>query len=133
MLAKYLTDNTCSLKKIIAENPNLPIMFVTDNSVLEYFGDDSDINRCVISYCAVEEINETDALIDEFPFFDDMSYSNREDFYDVLFDILYEENQYTQLDETSFDDLCNRWREECDKHWKKVIAVYLSHPLHINR
>ena len=112
-----ITINSNQLRKLIVSNPDLPIIILAgENANL----DDTAWTCCYDMSAEIAEILDTDDV----PLYCDGVFTDRNDFYDVLYEYL--EDEYNDLDKTSLDDLFQKYIIKYEPHWKTVIAVYVN-------
>lgn len=111
-----LTKNSDELKKLILENPDLPIVILAnEDSVCDYWG----WTYCSSISCHIDEILDCDYYDSNDAVFTDRDY--------------LEEHIENEL----YDDYCDKSEEEYEKaikdkmaelepYWKKVIAIYAT-------
>ena len=109
-----LTKETDELRKLILENPDLPIVVLADeDSACEYYG----WTFCSrISFC-IEEILDCDYYD-----YDDRVFTDRDRFEEVVADNL--DGEY--LTDEEYDAAVKRELEKYEPYWKKVIAIYAT-------
>lgn len=116
-----LTKKSDKLKKLILENPDLPIVVLA--------GEDANIGDFPWMFCtnisfSIEEIFDCD-----FYGYDETIFTDRESLEDVIIDKI--ENGDIEVDvditdEEEFNKVVEREMEKCEPYWKKVIAIYAN-------
>jgi hypothetical protein len=111
-----LTKQSDELKKLILENPDLPIVVLADeDSVCDYYG----WTFCSSIFFHIEEILDCD-----FYDYDDRIFVDRERFEEKIADDLWDE--YHEKSNEEYDAAIKREIEKYEPYWKKVIAIYAS-------
>lgn len=115
-MAKYdFYKYTDELKKLIVDNPDLPIVVLVGEEVnIQGWGY---MFAPTIS-CSVEEILDCDDITD----YNDEVITDRDRLEEILADRFFEEN--TELPEEVIDSLVREKLKELEPNWKKVIAIY---------
>ncbi len=115
-----LAKNTDELKKLIYENPDLPIVVLagtesTDGEQITYCGDlrfyVDEILDCEVPYM---EYVETDRVNFE------------EQIAEWLWDEMGGNDKGSNLSETFFEDALKEAKAKYEPYWKKVIVVYAN-------
>ncbi len=115
---RNIVQDSVKLRKLIAENPELPICVIAcKGAVGEY---------CELSYCA--EVNcEIGYVLDCRTCFD---YPNGEVFTDKEFfksritEVLSDDEDYADLSDDEYKKAVAKIAAEYEPYWKKVIAIY---------
>ncbi len=118
MLKKTLNllNSTAKLRKLIIENPDLPLVVFAGESANT--GDYSSTSCSDVCAYIGEILNcENDVCKDRI--FDD-----REEFEDVLFDEL--EYKHPELNRDELDELLKRRIDEYGPYWEKCIILYID-------
>lgn len=110
-----LTKSSDELKKLIAENPNLPIVVLIGQDAVS---DDYGYTYCSDIHFSIEEILDC-AL----PFGEDCVYNDRDDFEDALSNYLADCEEYENLSDEEFNALLTKELNKYEPYWKKVIAI----------
>ena len=115
-----LTKNSDELKKLILENPDLPIVVLAGE---EANGGDYRWMYCSDLSFAIDEILDCD-----FYDYNDTVFTDRDRLEEYIEDMLYDEfkecNANGSCDE--FDDAVKREVAKYEPYWKKVIAIYAT-------
>ena len=106
---------TDELKKLIFDNPDLPIVVLVGEEVNTEGGNYMFASK--IS-CSVEEILDCDDITD----YNDEVIMDRDRLEEILEDRFFEEN--TERSEEELDSLVKAKLKELEPNWKKVIAIY---------
>lgn len=111
-----LSTKTDELRKLILENPELPIVIMADE-------DSSNADYgwtfcCNISFY-IEEILDYD-----FYDYNDTVFTDRDRLEEFIGDNLYDE--YCEKSEEEYEVAIKREVEKYEPYWKKVIAIYAS-------
>lgn len=111
-----LTKKTDELRKLILENPDLPIVILAneDSSSADYGW----MFCYSISFC-IEEILDCD-----FYDYDDTVFMDRDRLEEFIADNLYDE--YCNKTDEEFDAAIKSELEKYEPYWKKVIAIYAT-------
>ena len=112
-----IASNSNELRNLIVSNPNLPIIVLAGGNANL---DDTTWTCCYDMFAEIAEILDTDDV----PLYCDNVYTDRNDFYDMLYEYL--EDEYGAFDKTSLDDLFQKYIIKYESHWKTVIAVYVD-------
>jgi hypothetical protein len=114
ILKDYLATETDELKKLILENPDLPIVILAneDSSNADYGW----------TYCSrisfyIEEILDWD-----FYDYNDAVITDRDRLEEIIADNLYDE----YLTDEEYKEAIKHELEKYEPYWKKVIAIYAS-------
>lgn len=116
-----LTKKSDELKKLILENPDLPIVVLA--------GEDANIGDfpwmfCTNIFLSVEEIFDCDFYDD-----DGTVFTDRESLEEVIIDKIENGDIDVDVDitdEDEFNKAVEREMEKCEPYWKKVIAIYAN-------
>lgn len=111
-----LSTKTDELKKLISENPDLPIVVLAGEEANN--GDHSWMFCSSISF-GLEEILDCDFLD-----YDDTVFTDRERLEEKISDDFYEE--YHNKSSEEYDEVVERKLAELEPYWKKVIAIYAT-------
>lgn len=110
-----LTKATSELKKLISENPTLPIVVLVENGLTcdEFFW----------TYAPDIRFGISEILDCETPFYDEMVCNDRDEFEERLGDWLDDELEGTYT-EHEFQERLAEEKAKYAPYWKKVIAIY---------
>ena len=111
-----LVQSSDELKKLIAENPDLPIVVLAS--------DDASCGDWAWTYCSSVSFNISEILDCDYYDYDDTVFTDRERLEEKISDDLYDE--YCDKGDEEYDEAVNRKMEELEPYWKKVIAIYAS-------
>lgn len=116
-----LTKKSDELKKLILENPDLPIVVLA--------GEDANIGDFPWMFCtnislSIEEIFDCD-----FYNYDETIFTDRESLEEVIIDKIENGDIDVDVDitdEDEFNKAVEREMEKCEPYWKKVITIYAN-------
>lgn len=111
-----LAKNSDELKKLIAENPDLPIVVLA--------GEEANDGYWGWTYCSSISFDIGEILDCDFYDSDDSVFTDRDRFEEVIADNIYYENE-EESDEYC-EELIKRELEKYEPYWKKVIAIYAT-------
>ena len=112
-----LTKNSDELKKLILENPDLPIVVLAGQDA--HIGDDYRWMYCSSISFAIDEILDYD-----FYDYDDTVFTDRDRLEEKISDDLYD--SYYDKPEKEYDEAIKREVAKYEPYWKKVIAIYAT-------
>lgn len=118
MLENYsLTQKSDELKKLILENPELPIVVLA--------GEEANNGYCGWMYCsdisfAIDEILDCD-----FYDYDDTVFTDRDRFEEKIEEDLYDKFSVS-ISEEEFNEKVKHEIDKYEPYWKKVIAIYAN-------
>lgn len=109
----YKTDE---LRRLILENPDLPIVILADeNSVTD---------NGAWTYCSEIQVKIEEILDCEYYDYGDMVITDRDRLEEVIEDNLYED--YHDKPESEYDASIKAELEKFEPYWKKVITVWAT-------
>lgn len=110
-----LVKDSTELRKIIAENPELPIVvMVGREAALEEYG---------YTYCEVV-IAEVGEILDCYtPWKKEIVYNDREDFEEDLADYLCEKKEYAEMSDEGFEKVLEEEKAKYEPYWIKAIII----------
>lgn len=112
-----LVHDTTELRKLIAENPELPIVVLA--------GEDSWWDQGYAWYFCHDVKVHIDEILDcQLPFGDGYIYNDKEDFEEALWEYLDETEEYGSYPEEVAEAAFQQELEKYKPYWKKVIAIY---------
>ena len=111
-----LTKKSDELKRLILENPELPIVVLANE---DSNNSDYGWTFCSSISCFVDEILDCD-----FYDYDDTIFCDRDRLEEYVTDILYDE--YCERPEEEYAKAIQDQLSELEPYWKKVIAIYAS-------
>ena len=109
-----LAKNSDELKKLILENPDLPIVVLA--------GDDASSGYWGWTYCSSISFHIDEILDCDYYDYDDTVFTDRDRLEEKISDDLCDE-YYGRPDE-EFEGAVKSKLEELEPYWKKVIAIY---------
>lgn len=111
-----LTKNSDELKKLILENPDLPIVVLAnEDSVCDYWG---------WTYCSSISFGINEILDCDFYDENDCVFVDRDYFEEKIADDIYDENE--EASDEYCEELIKRELEKYEPYWKKVITIYAT-------
>ena len=116
MLDYSLTQKTDELKKLIFENPDLPIVILAN--------EDSTSGNWYWTYCSSISFGIDEILDCEFYDYDDTVFTDRDRLEKYIEDILY--NEYCEKTDEEYEKAIKDKLAELEPYWKKVIAIYAT-------
>ncbi len=110
--------DSIELRRLIAENPELPIIVLAGQSASS---EDYSWQYCLCVSCEVTIILDC-----ETPFRDDHIYNDEDDFKEDLADYLleYYSNEFKGLSDEEFEKRLDEEAAKYEPYWKEVIAIY---------
>ena len=111
-----LTHNSDELKRLIAENPDLPIVILAnEESSCDYWG---------WTYCSRVSFDICEILDCDYYDYDDVVFMDRDRLEEKISDDLCDE--YFEKSDEEFEAAVKRELEKYEPYWRKVIAIYAS-------
>ena len=111
-----LTQKTDELRRLILENPELPIVVLAnEESACDYWG---------WTFCSSISFHIEEILDYDFYDYDDRVFTDRERLEEKIGDDLYD-NYYDKSDD-EYVAAINRELTKYEPYWKKVIAIYAT-------
>ena len=110
-----VTQKTDELKKLIFENPELPIVVLA--------GEDANSGYWGWMYCSNISFGISEILDYDIYDYDDSMFTDRDKFEEKIADDVADECDDGISDE-EFDELVRHELEKYEPYWKKVIAIY---------
>lgn len=118
MMNNYYFLNECQeLKRLIAENPHLPLAFFSE--------DTGDYYSSYIS-CSSVTAEKGEVLDCYQDINDEKAFTSRDDFEEDLRDTLWGVVEYRNLSEEEFDEVFEEEKSKYDDKWKDCIIVYVG-------
>lgn len=111
-----LVKSSEELKKLIAENPDLPIVVLA--------GEDANDGYWGWTYCSSISFGIDEILDCEFYDVDDSVFADRDRLEEKIADDLYDE--YFDKSDEEVEAAIKRELEKYEPYWKKVIAIYAT-------
>lgn len=109
-----LAKSSDELKKLIAENPDLPIVVLA--------GEDANDGYWGWMYCSSISFAISEILDCDYYDYDDSVFVDRDRLEEKITDDIYDENE--EASDEYCEELIKRKLEELEPYWKKVIAIY---------
>lgn len=111
-----LTKSSDELKKLILENPDLPIVVLADESAsCDYWG---------WTYCSIISFSISEILDCDYYDYDDVVFTDKERLEEKIADDLYDD--YCDKPDEEYEAAIKREVEKYEPYWQKVIAIYAS-------
>jgi hypothetical protein len=111
-----LTHNSDELKKLILENPDLPIVVLAGEEASGY--------DFYWTYCSSVSYHIGEILDCDYYDYDDTVFTDRDRLREKIEDDLYDE--YHDKSDEEYEAAVNREVEKYELYWQKVIAIYAS-------
>lgn len=111
-----LTKNSDELKKLILENPDLPIVILAN--------EDSTSGDWSWTYCSSISFGIGEILDCDFYDYNDTVFTDRDRLEEYIGDMLYDE--YHDKPEEEYEKVIKDKLAELEPYWKKVIAIYAT-------
>lgn len=111
-----LTKNSDELKKLILENPDLPIVVLA--------GEEANDGYWGWMYCSSISFGIGEILDCDYYDVDDSVFVDRDRLEEKIADDVYDEHEYASDEEC--EEIIKRRLEELEPYWKKVIAIYAT-------
>lgn len=111
-----LTKSSDELKKLIAENPDLPIAVLA--------GEDANDGYWGWMYCSSISFGINEILDCDFYDTDDSVFVDRDRLEEKIADDIYDENE--EASDEYCEELIKRELAKYEPYWKKVIAIYAT-------
>lgn len=111
-----LDKNTTELKRLIAENPDLPILILADESSASLDGG--------WSFCTSIYFEVCEYLDCEFLDYDDTVIVDRDRLEEVVEDRLYDD--YLDKSEEEYDKAIKDMLAKLEPYWKEAIMIYAT-------
>lgn len=111
-----LAKSSDELKKLILENPDLPIVVLAD--------EDSNCGDWRWTYCSSISFDISEILDCDYCDYDDTVFVDRDRLEEKIGDDLYDE--YHDKSDEEYEAAIKREVEKYEPYWKKVIAIYAS-------
>lgn len=115
-----LIHDATELRKLIAENPDLPIVVLASE---EANSGEWGWQYCCNVSCEVQEILDVKTPYDRE---DGIIFHDRGDFEEAIADHKCDLESYKSMSDHEFDEAVRREAAMYDRCWRKVIAVYAS-------
>lgn len=111
-----LTHNSDELKKLILENPDLPIVVLA--------GEEASCYDFYWTYCSSVSFHIDEILNCNYSDYDDTVFTDRDRLREKIEDDLYDE--YHDKSDEEYEAAINREVEKYEPYWQKVIAIYAT-------
>lgn len=111
-----LTKSSDELKKLIAENPDLPIVVLA--------GEEANDGYWGWMYCSSISFGISEILDCDFYDSDDSVFTDRDRFEEKIADYIYDENE--EASDEYCEEFIKRELEKYEPYWKKVITIYAN-------
>lgn len=111
-----LTHNSDELKKLIFENPDLPIAVLAGEEASSY--------GFYWTYCSSVSCHISEILDCDYYDYDDTIFTDRDRLEEKIEDDLYDD--YHDKSEEEYDSAVKRKLAELEPYWKRVIAIYAT-------
>lgn len=111
-----LTHNSDELKKLILENPDLPIVVLAGEEASGY--------DFYWTYCSSVSFHIDEILNCNYSDYDDAVFTDRDRLREKIEDDLYDE--YHDKSDEEYEAAINREVEKYEPYWQKVIAIYAT-------
>lgn len=112
----YLSKETGELRKLILENPDLPIVILANED--SYNGD------CYWMFCTNISFKISEILDCDYYDYDDVIFTDRDRLEERIEDDLWDD--YHDKSDEEYDAAVKRELEKYEPYWKKVIAIYAT-------
>lgn len=117
MLNDYtLTQKTDELRKLILENPDLPIVVLA--------GEEANGGDHCWMFCGNISFHIDEILDCDFYDYDDTVFCDRDRFEEYIEDLLYDD--YCDKSDEEYEKAIKDKVAELEPYWKKVIAIYAT-------
>jgi hypothetical protein len=116
MMSYNIIHDSAELRKLVAENPDLPIAILV--------GEDAASDDYAYTYCSEVSVH-IDEILDCEPPFDNDGYiiTDRDEFMDRLQEWMEDRDEYINLTDEQFDAALNAKCDEYEPYWKKCICI----------
>lgn len=119
MMNDYYLLNECQeLKRLIAENPDLPLAFFAEDTGIYI---DYGYLSCNSATAEKGEVLDCYQEIN-----DEKAFTSRDDFEEDLRDTLWGIDEYRNLSDKEFDEVFKKEKSKYDDKWKDCIIVYVG-------
>lgn len=113
----YLLNECKELKRLIAENPDLPLAFFSE--------DTGDYSSGYIS-CSSVTAEKSEVLDCYQEINDEKAFVGRDEFEEELQEMLCGIDEYRDLSDEEFDEIFRQEKSKYDDKWKDCIVVYVG-------
>lgn len=111
-----IVHDTTELRKLIAENPDLPIVVIA--------GEESYSGEWGYEYCTNVRCDLGEVLDCKIPFGNGIVPTDKDDFEERLAEYLCDLPEWKELSDEEFDKRLKEELAKYESYWKKVIAIY---------
>lgn len=111
-----LSKESDELKKLILENPDLPIVVLA--------GEDANDGYWGWTYCSRISFDIGEILDCDFYDYDDSVFVDRDRLEEYIEDMLYDE--YSEKSDEEYENAINDKLAELEPYWTKVITIYAT-------
>lgn len=112
----YLTKDTEALKRLIADNPDLPIAILA--------GEDANNGDYGWMYCSNIHFSIDEILCCDFYDHNEAIFNDREEFEEKIADLLWYD--YKDKPEEEYETAIKKEVAKYEPYWKKVIAIWAT-------
>ena len=120
MFEYSLIHDSSELRKLIAENPNLPIVVLADE---EAASPDFGWTYCSSIRCAISCLLDVKTPYDH-P--DGYLFTDKGDFEEAISEAFQDDKKYDDLSDEEFFAAVKKEMDKYESDWKRVIAIYAS-------
>lgn len=110
-----LIHDASELRKLIAENPDLPIVVLV--------GEEASSGDFYWTYCSSVSAGLGEVLDIRTPYDGEAVFTNKDEFEEAVSDALYNK-ETSELSDSEFDAMVKAEVAKYEPYWRKVIAVY---------
>lgn len=111
-----LIHDASELRKLIAENPDLPIVVLA--------GDEANSGDYSWMYCSDVSCNIEYMLDVRTPYDREYVFTDKDDFEERVSDCLYDDNK--DMPDEDYDELVRSEVAKYEPYWRKVITIYAT-------
>lgn len=113
----HMIKDSTELRKMIAENPKLPIVVLVGNDAA---WDDYAYTYCTCVSCSVDEILDCEPPFDN----DGFVVNDKEDFCERMEEWLVDQDdRYAKMSDAEFDAILKEEIAKYEPYWKKCICI----------
>lgn len=115
-----LIHDASDLRRLIAENPTLPIVVLAGEEACSY--------DWYWTYCCDVKFGFTEILDMKTPYDDDGGkiFTDRDELYEAVFERFEDDPRYADLESPEFDAAVNAEVKKYESGWIKAIAIYAT-------
>lgn len=111
-----LSEKTDELKRLISENPDLPIVVLA--------GEEANDGDHYWTYCSRISFELAEILDCDYHDYDDVIFTDRERLEEKISEDLYDD--YHSKSDAEYDEAVAAKMKELEPYWQKVIAIYAT-------